>query len=473
MNKALIWFRQDLRLADNPAVDAAVKECDTVLPVFIDETGGNSGLLQKESSASHVWLHHALLALDTKLQDKGSALLIRRGVALQCLSELVKEAGITHVYWNRRYDPAGISTDTAIKKALTETGCKVRSFNGSLLDEPWTVLKQDDTPYKVFTAFWKARLKRGIDTQLFPEPATLPAADKQPQGLSIEQLNYLPDIRWDQGMMEHWTVGEDAAQEKLADFLEQQGAEYKTLRDLPAQTGTSRLSPHLHFGEISPRRIYYQAEAYLAEHPGAETGIRCFLSEVGWREFAYSLLYHFPETVSEPLDQRFTGFEWRDDYASDLKRWQRGMTGFPIIDAGMRELWATGWMHNRVRMIVASLLTKNLLIHWREGEKWFHDTLLDADLASNTMGWQWVAGSGADAAPYFRIFNPVLQSEKFDPSGDYIRRWVPELKDFSNKQIHQPYQYVDKFKDYPAPMVDLKASRARALERFAAIKSDK
>jgi deoxyribodipyrimidine photo-lyase len=470
MNKALVWFRQDLRLADNPALSAAVSECDGVIPLFIDESGGNSGLLQSASRASHVWLHHALHALADSLNAKDATLLIRRGEALPCLLELIKTAGITHIYWNRRYDPDGIATDTRIKTALSEQGCKVRSFNGNLLDEPWTVLKQDDTPYKVFTAFWKFKLKRGIDTQLLPEPARIPAPDTQPPGLRIDELGYLPETGWDRTMMSHWTVGGDAAQQRLTEFLQQQGGAYKTARDLPAEPGTSRLSPHLHFGEISPRQIYYQAEAYLAEHPGAENGVRTFLSEVGWREFAYYLLYHFPETVTEPLDQRFKQFSWRTDHHTDLQRWQQGMTGFPVIDAGMRELWATGWMHNRVRMIVASLLTKNLLIHWREGEQWFRDTLVDADLASNTMGWQWVAGSGADAAPYFRIFNPLLQSEKFDPAGTYIRRWVPELKDFSNKQIHQPYQYVDQVKNYPPPLVDLKESRQRALDHFAQIK---
>lgn len=470
MNKALVWFRQDLRLADNPALTNALNDCEAVIPLFIDEAGGNSGLLQSASRASHVWLHHALLALHKALQQKGSALLIRRGKPLAILPELIKTAGITHLYWNRRYDPNSIAIDRDIKQRLSNSGCKVRSFNGLLLDEPWTVLKQDNTPYKVFTAFWKAKLKRGMDTRLLPEPGHIPGPGAFPTGLSLDEPGYLPEIRWDKKMMSDWQVSEAAARQRLDDFLEQ-GQAYQEQRNLPAQAGTSRLSPYLHWGQISPRQIYYQAEAYLAEYPGAESGIRTFLSEVGWREFAYYLLYHFPETITEPMDQRFKHFSWRQDDGEDLQRWQQGQTGIPIIDAGMRELWATGWMHNRVRMIVASLLTKNLLIHWREGEQWFRDTLVDADLASNVMGWQWVAGSGADAAPYFRIFNPVLQSEKFDPQGEYIRRWVPELQNFSNKQIHQPWEQTNQIKGYPQPLVDLKESRQRALAQFENIKN--
>ncbi|MGB1254531.1 MAG: cryptochrome/photolyase family protein [Thiolinea sp.] len=471
MSTALLWFRQDLRLADNPALQAAVTECEYIVPVFIDESRGNSGLHPAQSEASHVWLHHSLIDLAAKLKAKGAELIIRRGDALKCLQDLQSETGATHVYWNRRYDPVGIECDTAIKQQLS-AHCQVRSFNGSLLSEPWSVLKKDDTPYRVFTAFWKAKLQRGFPELPLPEPARLAGAAQYIHGLKIEELEYLPAIRWDIAMMAHWQVGEDAAHEALDALLEQRITHYQTRRDLPAETGTSQLSPHLHFGAISPRQILHRAESYLADNPAAETGVRCFLSEIGWREFAYYLLYHFPQTVSESLDQRFKVFPWRaaDDYTEDLQRWQQGQTGFPIIDAGMRQLWATGWMHNRVRMIVASLLTKNLLVPWQTGEQWFRNTLVDADLASNTMGWQWVAGCGADAAPYFRIFNPVLQSEKFDKAGEYIRRWVPELRDRDNKAIHQPRVLGDGVKNYPLPVVDLKTSRQRALERFGVIK---
>ena len=397
--------------------------------------------------------------------------MIRRGDALTCLQQLQQETGATHIYWNRRYDPVGIQCDTAIKQQLS-TVCKVRSFNGSLLSEPWAVLKKDETPYRVFTAFWKAKRQKGFPELPLSEPVKLNGSNQTIESLTVDALGYLPAIRWDIDMMMHWQVGEDAAHQALDVLLEQRIASYKTRRDLPAETGTSQLSPHLHFGTISPRQILQRAEAYLAENPSAEEGVRCFLSEIGWREFAYYLLYHFPHMVKGSLDRRFQVFPWREaeDYAGDLERWQQGQTGFPIIDAGMRQLYATGWMHNRVRMIVASLLTKNLLVPWQVGEQWFRDTLVDADLASNTMGWQWVAGCGADAAPYFRIFNPVLQSEKFDKAGEYIRRWVPELRARDNKNIHQPRALGDGLKAYPLPVVDLKISRQRALDRFGVIK---
>lgn len=472
MNIGIVWFRQDLRLADNPALHAAAEQCEQIVPVFIDETDGNSGLLPAESSASHVWLHHALASLQQRLSDKGVSLIYQQGAALKCLQQLQQETNATHVYWNRRYDPVGIAADTAIKQQLADT-CEIRSFNGALLSEPWAVLKKDDTPYRVFTAFWKAKLQRGFPDYPLPEPEKLQGVSKNPTSLILKDLDYLPAIRWDEGMMTNWDASELAAHEVVEEFLDQQVADYKTRRNIPAQPGTSQLSPYLHFGMISPRQILVRTEAFLAENPGTETDVRCFLSEIGWREFAYYLLYHFPKTVNQPMDARFSTFPWREaeDYQADLQRWQQGQTGFPIIDAGMRQLWATGWMHNRVRMIVASFLTKNLLIPWQEGESWFRDTLVDADLASNTMGWQWVAGSGADAAPYFRIFNPLLQSEKFDPAGDYIRQWIPELRGVSGKAIHQPWS-SDQKTDYPAAMVDLKASRLRALDSFKAIKKE-
>jgi len=471
MSIGIVWFRQDLRLADNPALHIAAEQCEQIIPVFINETSGNSGLLPEDSSASHVWLHHALASLQQRLHDQGVTLIFRSGDALECLQQLQQETNATHIFWNRRYDPVGIACDTAIKQQLS-TVCKIHSFNASLLSEPWAVLKKDDTPYRVFTSFWKAKMLRGFPELPLAEPVELTGMKQPPTSLKLEDLGYLPQIRWDMPMMGGWKTDESAAHEILEDFLIQQSASYKTQRDFPNSPATSQLSPHLHFGTISPRQILLRSEAYLAENPEAETGARCFLSEVGWREFAYSLLYHFPDTVTKPLDQRFTAFPWRDpeEYQTDLRSWQQGQTGFPIIDAGMRQLWATGWMHNRVRMIVASFLTKNLLIPWQEGERWFRDTLVDADLASNTMGWQWVAGCGADAAPYFRIFNPVLQSEKFDASGDYIRKWVPELRGITDKTIHQPWKREGEI-DYPDPITDLKASRQRALERFGIIKN--
>jgi deoxyribodipyrimidine photo-lyase len=469
MKTGIVWFRQDLRLADNPALNAAVETCDNVIPVFIDETSGNSGLLQAESEASHVWLQHSLRQLDARLREKSSCLIILQGDALACLQKLCTETQATHIFWNRRYDPVGIQVDTDIKQQL-KADYIINSFQANVLLEPWQLLKKDDTPYRVFTPFWKAAVKLGVVSSPLPEPVSIPTDVKPLSSLSFDDLGYTPTIPWDKPMMAYWQVGEDAAHEKLDHFLAEHGEVYKTDRDFPALPATSKLSPHLHFGEISPRQIIYQTTAFLADNPQAETSLRHFMSEVGWREFAYHLLYHYPETVNAPLDQRFKDFPWRENTKHELERWQRGYTGFPIIDAGMRELWHTGWMHNRVRMIVASLLTKNMLIPWQAGEQWFRNTLLDADLASNVLGWQWVAGSGADAAPYFRIFNPLLQSQKFDKDGEYIRRWVPELKDRDNKKIHLPLELGEKAGDYPKAIVDLKATRERALERFQQIK---
>jgi deoxyribodipyrimidine photo-lyase len=463
----IVWLRQDLRLADNPALYQASKVDGNIIPVFIDDPTPTT--ISQLGSASRVWLHHSLQSLDTKLRNIGNCLTLRQGHALPVLQALITETGATRVYWNRVYDPASLARDTAIKQAL-KPGYDIRSFNASLLNEPWEILKNDGTPYKVFTPFWKAMLKTGIQHLPLPIPERIPAPANQPQSLPLEALALLPTIRWDKPMMSHWQVGENAAMQTLQDFLRESGAGYKTERNFPAYAGTSRLSPHLHFGEISPRQAVYHTEHWLAEHPDTESGLRHFMQEIGWREFGYHLLYHFPQTLDQALDERFRQLPWEDNYTEALERWQHGQTGYPIIDAGMRELWQTGWMHNRVRMIVASLLTKNLLVPWQMGENWFRDTLVDADLASNVFGWQWTAGCGADAAPYFRVFNPILQSQKFDPEGDYIRRWVPELSGRDSKQIHLPRELGDGWKDYSLPVVDLKASRERALVMFEKVK---
>lgn len=465
MTTALVWLRQDLRLADNPALYHACRTCEHVILAFIDDPLPTS--ISQLGAASRVWLHHSLQAFDEHLQALGNRLILRQGAALPVLQQLLATTGATHVYWNRVYDPASLARDKHIKETLKQT-CKVHSFNASLLNEPWEVLKPDGTPYKVFTPFWKAMLKYGIQHLPLPTPERIPAPAYLPDSLPLNALALLPTIRWDIGMMAHWQVGEVAAMRKLLAFLPK-GENYKEARNLPAQTGTTRLSPHLHFGEISPRQTVYHAKHYLQSHPEAESGWRHFMQEIGWREFSYHLLYHFPHTLERALDARFDAFPWAEDHAAVLERWQHGKTGFPIIDAGMRELWQTGWMHNRVRMIVASLLTKNLLVPWQAGEQWFRDTLVDADLASNVFGWQWTAGCGADAAPYFRIFNPILQSQKFDPEGKYIRRWVPELQNRDNKQVHLPRERGDDLREYPLPLVDLKASRTLALTLFKQI----
>ena len=350
-----------------------------------------------------------------------------------------------------------------------------------MLYEPWEITKNDGGPFRVFTPFWKACIRAGLPAEVPAPPDRLPAVNSRIGSEKLDALELLPTVRWDKAFPDHWQPGETGAQEKLDDFLEQSVISYRDDRDRPDIAGTSRLSPHLHFGEISPRQIVAATSRATGtdSRRGIVTNTDAFVREVGWREFACHLLYHFPFTVDRPLNERFDRFPWARDYKRHLRAWQRGRTGIPIVDAGMRELWHTGWMHNRVRMIVASLLTKNMLVPWQEGAHWFWDTLVDADLASNTLGWQWVAGCGADAAPYFRIFNPVTQAQKFDPSGHYIRQWVPEIAALPDRYLPQPWMAPESVlhdagiqmgRDYPAPLIDLKATRERALERYQSIK---
>lgn len=470
MKTALVWFRQDLRLADNPALWHAVNDCDAVIPVFIDESGGNSDLQIAQSRASHVYLHHSLRQLSDSLAQQGTRLILRKGNPQTLLPTLCEQTQATHLYWNRRYDPANIAVDRAIKQTLHKH-YTVKSFAASLFYEPWEVAKKDGTPYRVFTPFWKALLQKGLNPQTpLPAPHTIPQPTTPPHSLALSDFAYLPTHRWHEHLITHWQVGEAAAQQRLSDFLYQNSYHYAIDRDYPAKPASSRLSAALHWGEISPRQIAYQSYQAIQQSPATEKDHFAFLREVAWREFAYHLLYHFPHTMDQPLDQRFAHFQWRENYQDDLRKWQTGNTGFPIIDAGMRELWQSGWMHNRVRMIVASFLVKNLLIPWQIGEQWFRDTLVDADLANNVLGWQWVTGCGADAAPYFRVFNPCLQSKKFDANGDYIRRWLPELADCPDKYLHQAHH--GEIPHYAQAIVDLKSSRQRALAQFDCIKAN-
>ena len=352
-----------------------------------------------------------------------------------------------------------------------------------MLREPWQHLKKDGTPYRVFTSFWKSLYKVGPSRDSVTIPDHLPAAPKNrlPKSPPIESLRLLPTLHWDKAFYQHWQPGEDGAWNALKDFCDGRLIGYKTDRDIPEISGTSRLSAHLHFGEISPLQLWQYLLQWGASEtsPGTLTAVEAWLRQLGWREFSHHLLYHFPHTALQPLDTRFERFPWHTDYAASLTRWQKGQTGIPVVDAGMRELWATGYMHNRVRIIAASLLTKNLRTPWQEGARWFRDTLVDADLANNTMGWQWIAGSGADAAPFFRIFNPVLQGEKFDKAGVYVRRWVPELAGLENKYIHQPWSAEPETlakagirlgREYPEPVVDLKTSRQQALDAWDRVK---
>jgi len=468
MGATLVWLRRDLRLADQPALSAAAERGLPVIPVFIHAPDEEAPW--QPGAASNWWLHHSLARMGEGLAQAGSRLILRRGSSLATLLDLARETGADAVFWNRLYEPAVVRRDQEIKKALREAGLTATSFNAALLHEPWQIATGSGAPYKVFSPFWKACRKAGIDIAPGTVPPQLPGPDTGasagvdwPRSEPLEALDLLPRIRWDHGLAEHWTPGEAGALERLQTFVEDSVRTYAKGRELPGRDGTSRLSPHLHFGEISPRQIIWTLrETGLDLDAG---GAEHFVRELGWREFGHHLIYHFPQTTDEPLNPRFRHFPWRESQ-QDLQAWQQGRTGIPIVDAGMRELWQTGWMHNRARMIVASLLTKNLRLHWLHGARWFWDTLVDADLSSNTLGWQWAAGSGADAAPYFRIFNPVLQGERFDTDGAYVRRYVPELEGMPDAKIHAPWQSNRKTPDYPAPVVDLKTSREAALEAF-------
>jgi deoxyribodipyrimidine photo-lyase len=465
---AIVWFRRDLRLADNPALDHARRQHAHVVPVYVFDPETEASW--SPGAASRWWLHASLEALDERLRERGSRLILAHGDPLEAFERIREVTGAEAVYWNRCYEPAVVERDKRIKKALTDADLTVESFRASLLFEPWNGVKDDGSPYLVFTPFWKNLQRKWQPPEAHPEPRELGAPARWPATCSLEELGLLPDHDWPEKLAGHWTPGELGARRRLDRFAEQAN-DYDTRRDRPDQDGTSGLSPHLHFGEVSPGQIIRALEP-SGDLPRGK-GRMVFASELGWREFSHHLLWFYPDMPDVSLKAPFRDFPWRDsnDYADDLAAWQRGRTGIPMVDAGMRELWSTGWMHNRVRMIVASFLTKNLLIPWQEGERWFWDTLVDADLANNAQGWQWTAGCGADAAPYFRVFNPVLQGEKFDPGGDYVRKWCPELDGRPGKKIHQPLTAEQsKASGYPEPIVDLKASRARALDAFQQIK---
>ena len=427
----IVWFRQDLRLHDNPALCAAA-ERGSVVPVFILDDGAASQWAH--GGASRVWLHHSLDALQRSLNGH---LQLFAGEAAELMPQLVEALGASAVYWNRCYEPWRRERDAHIKQQLNEAGIEAESFNASLLWEPWTVAKADGQPYKVFTPYYrKGCLAAPAPRQPLSKPALNLIAESTAQSLSLEQLELLPTLDWGEQIMAGWEVGEAAASQALDEFLQDRLGQYREGRDVPGLRGTSRMSPHLHFGELSPNQVWYRAQAMAK--PGNEEALDKYLAELGWREFCYYLLYHAPTLPEQEYNAKFAAFPWRDNSAA-LQAWQRGRTGVPLVDAGMRELWQTGFMHNRVRMVVASFLVKNLLVDWRAGQHWFWDCLLDADLANNSASWQWVAGSGADAAPYFRIFNAQRQGEKFDPQGEYVRRFVPELAALPDKYIHAPW----------------------------------
>ena len=468
---AIVWFRQDLRVHDNPALYAAA-QAGQVLPVYIlDDVNAGSA---KMGGASRVWLHHSLKALNKSLNGR---LLLLQGDAKILLPQLVKDTGASQVYWNRCYEPWRIKRDKNIKADLSGQGVEVSSSNGSLLWEPWEVLKNDGTPYKVYSPYYKRGCLGRVEQirHVLPKPESIKYLKPllTPNGLTLAQLQLLPEIKWDKGINAAWEYGEDAAHNRLTELIDRNLADYKRGRDFPALQTTSRLSPHLHFGELSPNQVWFQVQH---TQPANEDDRYHYLAELGWREFSYYLLYHWPTLPTKPFQPKYAGFPFLKD-KKGLRQWEQAKTGFPIIDAGMRQLWQTGFMHNRVRMIVGSFLVKNQLIDWRKGEAWFWDCLVDADLASNSASWQWVAGCGADAAPYFRIFNPVLQSEKFDSEGEYLVEYLPELKGLPKKFRHKPWEAPQNVldaanitlgSDYPEPILDLKVTRERAL---AALKS--
>ncbi|MBR9909628.1 MAG: deoxyribodipyrimidine photo-lyase [Gammaproteobacteria bacterium] len=462
------WFRQDLRLSDNPALSEAAS-AGRVLPIYIldDDTAGP----QQMGGASRCWLHHSLGALNDGLDGR---LRVYRGRADEVIAHLCAQYPVSAVYWNRCYEPWRTQRDQAIKSNLQQQGIGAHSHKAALLWEPWETLKKDGTPYKVFTPYYR---KGCLNAAPVPPPIAAPTKLTLARGdfgtLDIDQLDLLPGIGWEQPLMEHWQPGEAAATRALQDFIDDGLADYQDGRNFPARDSVSRLSPCLHWGEISPRQVWHAVDL-----SGDNSNVDHFKSELGWREFSYTQLYYFPELPHTNLQGKFDHFPWRRDEAL-LRCWQRGQTGYPIVDAGMRELWQTGYMHGRVRMIVGSFLVKNLLLHWHHGEAWFWDCLLDADLASNSASWQWIAGCGADAAPYFRIFNPVTQGEKFDRHGNYTRRYVPELSALPDKYLFQPWTApaavlaeagVELGKTYPRPVVDLKESREMALAAFRSLR---
>jgi deoxyribodipyrimidine photo-lyase len=462
----ILWFRNDLRLADNPALDAALASGRKILCVYIHDE--QSAGLRPAGGASRWRLDLALRALSESLARLGGELFFLRGDADDLIPRLAETSGAPKILWNRRYGGGEIAQDTRLKALLRGQGREVSSFNGSLLAEPWEVTTKTGGSFKVFTPFWRALREKLQRTAPLPAPSKIPQAlwpEDGPRRVKLDDLSLAPkNPDWARDFPDP-AAGENGAQQRLERFLAEELDAYAMQRDRIDMSATSGLSAHLHFGEISPRQIYAEA----ADQPGADK----FLSELGWREFSTHLLYAHPDLASRNFNPRFDSFDWRRDEAA-LRAWQKGQTGYPLVDAGMRELWQTGSMHNRARMVCASFLTKHLLIDWREGEAWFWDTLIDADEANNAASWQWVAGCGADAAPYFRIFNPVLQGEKFDPDGAYVRRFCPEISALPTKYIHRPWTApaavrTKAINAYPVPIVDHDFARRRALAAFAAL----
>lgn len=467
--RSLVWLRDDLRLADNPALARAFACSDDFAVLFVHE---HTPSLRPIGGAASWWLNESLALLGHRLEAAGVTLVIEAGDPRHIVPAAARRLGVSSTFWNRRYERAAREIDTAIKADLKGCGITATSFAGNVLTEPWTIGTASGDPFQVYTPFAKA-VRRAPPAFPLPDPL---AGKFEPPVRGSAGFSGQP--AWARKLHAHWMVGETGAQQTLLRFFEQALPDYADERDRPDRPGTSTLSPHLRFGEISARQIWHAAVALAAEDPARQAAVEKFLSELIWRDFNYHQLYHRPDIARTPMRATLAGLSWRDDTQA-FSAWKLGCTGIPIVDAGMRQLWETGWMHNRVRMLVASFLTKNLLMDWRKGEEWFWDTLVDADVASNPGNWQWVAGCGMDAAPYFRIFNPVLQGERFDPSGAYVRQWIPELGRMPHSWIHRPFEAPETVlsgagvvlgKTYPSPIVDLAASHRRAREMFASKK---
>ena len=474
----IYWFRRDLRLSDLPGLLAATSEGREVMPCFIldDDAAGEHAT----GAASRWWLHHSLASLDSDIRKLGGGLLLRQGDSLSELRSLLTETGADRVYCSRRYEPWAAQQEQQLFTALERDGVLLKRFPGTLLWQPEQVLNQAGLPFKVFTPFWKRCLQLPTPSLPMGVPDDLRFASTENPGLELDDLQLLPrNPNWAAHWNQLWTPGEAGARRRLASFLDHGIDDYNEGRNHPAQEKTSKLSAHVAFGEISPRQLWDAMQPLRVSGQNSCKQADKFLSEMGWREFSHHLLHHFPTLIEQPFKPGFANFPWSGKQ-EHLAIWQKGLTGYPVVDAGMRELWHTGYMHNRVRMIVASFLTKHLLLPWQLGEAWFRNTLVDADLANNSCGWQWVAGSGADAAPYFRIFNPTLQGEKFDKAGDYVRRWVPELAALPDKYLHEPAKApaavleeagVVLDQTYPEPIVEHRAAREAALAAFQSIKA--
>ncbi|HTL16289.1 MAG TPA: deoxyribodipyrimidine photo-lyase [Patescibacteria group bacterium] len=473
----VVWFRNDLRLADNTALNKAVRREVPIIPLFIwapQEFGEWA-----PGAASRWWLHQSLTHLDADLKRVGAKLIFRSGDSLAALRDIVSKTRAAAVFWNIRYEPAPGNYDRVVERELQAQGCEVKTFQAGFLTDPGAVRNSSGKPFQVFSSFWRSCLRSMEPEEPAPAPRKLTPFLGRLSSEPLSAFKLEPEVNWTSGISAVWQPGEAGAWRALRRFSAAEPGQYRLNRDRPGVAGgASRLSAHLHFGEITARQVWHCLRLKNAGTAGPSWKSSQFITEIGWREFAHHLLCHFPQTPTRPLRVEFERFPWRPA-PTLLKAWQRGRTGYPIVDAGMRELWATGWMHNRVRMIAASFLVKDLLITWQEGARWFWDTLVDADLANNTLGWQWTAGCGADAAPFFRIFNPVTQGEKFDPDGTYVRRWIPELASLHKAWIHKPWHApaealeragVILGRDYAMPIVDHAAARLRALAAFQSLK---